>query len=91
MKSKTSRKPFVILRRFTSLLPMRYRCAALLFSTVFLFPFILLAMGVGVLVSALLEGVATLSRWAADAAGLSSRAKLQDLPRSSASAPPLQS
>lgn len=78
MKSKPSRrKPFVIIRRFTSLLPMRYRCAALLFSTVFLFPVILLAMGIGVLFSTLLEGLAALSRWAGEATALTSVPKLK--------------
>jgi hypothetical protein len=80
MKSKSSPRPFVILRRLSSIVPIRYRCAALLISTIFLFPVILLAMGVGVLGSTCLDGLATLSRWVADAAGLSQGAKLRALP-----------
>ncbi|QIF01733.1 hypothetical protein [Roseimicrobium sp. ORNL1] len=97
MKSRSSRKPFVVLRRCASVLPMRYRCAALLFSTIFLFPLILLAMGVGTLFSTLVDGLATLSRWVADAAGLTSTSisisqspKLRDLPPSTVSAPNLR-
>lgn len=89
MKSKHSPRPFVILRRLTSVVPMRYRCAALLFSTIFFFPFILLAMGIGVLGSTCLEGLAALSRWVGDAAGLSQGAKLRELPPTPTSAPNL--
>lgn len=91
MKSKSSPRPFVILRRLTSFVPMRYRCVALLCSTIFLFPFILLAMGVGVLCSTAVDGLATLSRWVGDAAGFSSRTKLPRLPASSVSASNLPS
>jgi hypothetical protein len=41
--------PGAALRRATSFLPMRYRCVALLLTTLFLFPVILLAMGLGAL------------------------------------------
>jgi hypothetical protein len=91
MKSKSSPRPFFILRRLSSIVPMRYRCAALLISTIFFFPFILLAMGIGVLGSVVVDGIAVASRWVGDAAGFSQGAKLRDLPPSSASAPNLPS